>query len=426
MKKYLDKDVYKAFTERINFIFNEFEHIYVSVSAGKDSSVLVQLTNKIAQKRKRKFDVMFVDYEAQYKATIDHIYELKKLSNINQFYHIALPFKANNASSVFERFWYPWNKEFENKWVRPLPKDAFKEGNHPFGQLYNKNLFLRGIFKMFSVWYKKENKADKVANLIGIRANESMHRFRAVAFGENKYKKINYSTRVDTGLYNFYPIYDWLTEDIWVAVSHFDLMYNQVYELLYKNGISIHQARIAQPFGLRQIQGLSQWSTVEPETWHKLVNRVSGANFGNLYSKTSLLGHNGSCKPRYMTYQQYTVFLLESLGLYDKDLMLHYYRKIRIYFDHYLKEGRILFLNEIPEEISKKEVREKYFRDNGRWIQWKRIARCIEKNDFVLTGCNYGITKQDKIDYKKLKVRWGKLLDVAERTKTMMRLAKTC
>ena len=143
MKKYLDKDVYEAFADRIDFILNEFEHIYISVSGGKDSSVLVQLVNKIAHKKKRKFDVMFVDYEAQYKATIDHIHELKKLSNINVFYHIALPFKASNASSIFERFWYPWNKEFENKWVRTLPKDALKEGNHPFGKSYHKELFLR-------------------------------------------------------------------------------------------------------------------------------------------------------------------------------------------------------------------------------------------------------------------------------------------
>ena len=142
-----------------------------------------------------------------------------------------------------------------------------------------------------------------------------MHRFRAVAFGKNKYKQINYSTQVGTGLYNFYPLYDWLTEDIWAAVSRFDLMYNQVYELLYKKGISIHKARIAQPFGLRQIQGLSQWASIEPETWQKVINRVSGANFGNLYSKTSLLGYNKTCKPSHMTYQRYTVFLLESLWI---------------------------------------------------------------------------------------------------------------
>ena len=36
-KNYLDKNVYELAQERLNFIFDEFEHIYVSFSGGKDS-----------------------------------------------------------------------------------------------------------------------------------------------------------------------------------------------------------------------------------------------------------------------------------------------------------------------------------------------------------------------------------------------------
>ena len=409
-----NKNVYDSAIERFEFIFNEFENIYISVSGGKDSSLTVQLANIVAKKMNRKFDVMFVDYEAQYQATINHIYELKKLSQIDTFYHIALPFKSNNSSSVFNKFWYPWSEKYKDIWVRELPEDAITIKNNPFEELYNEELFLRGMFKMFSTWYKKVKNTNKVANIQGIRADESMNRFRAIAFGKNMYKNINYSTDNFNGVFSLYPIYDWRTEDLWAAVYKFNFYYNKVYELLWKKGVSIHEQRIAQPFGFRQMGSLNQWSYIEPDTWAKVVNRVSGANFGNMYAKTKLLGHNGTCKPDNLSWEEYLIFLLESLGLYSEELMLHYYRKIRIYFDHYIKEKRISQLSEIPEEIDKETVIREKGRDNGRWIQWNRLAKCVEKNDFALTGCNYGITKKDKETMQNLKNKWGLLLGLED------------
>jgi predicted phosphoadenosine phosphosulfate sulfurtransferase len=424
MKKYTNKNVLQAFNERMALIFPEFEHIYISLSGGKDSSVTIQLANEVAKKLNRTYDVMFIDYEAQYQYTIDHIYELKKLSNIGKFYHIALPFKAANSCSVFNRFWYPWNEAFKKDWTRPLPEDAITQHNHPFGNLYNPDLMLRGVFNMFAEWYKLYHNTNKVANIQGIRTDESMNRFRAVAFGVNMYNGIKWSTDNSNGVFSFYPLYDWRTEDVWAAVSKFNLSFNLAYEQLFKMGISIHDQRIAQPYGFRQMNGLAQWAAVEPSSWEKVVNRVSGANFANIYAKTTLLGHNGTTKPDHMSWEQYLVFLLETLGLYSPALMLHYYRKIRIYLDHYIEEGRIKSIDEIPEEIDKQTVIAEKGRENGRWIQWRRIAKCIEKNDFTLTGCNYGTTIQDKKDMQALKDKWGKLLGLEHyQTKEMKKLA---
>ena len=48
---------------------------------------------------------------------------------------------------------------------------------------------------------------------------------------------------------------------------------------------------------------------------------LTGVNFGNIYCKTTALGNIKSCKPDFMTWQEYTVFLLESIGIYNRDLM---------------------------------------------------------------------------------------------------------
>ena len=42
-KLFLNKTVLEAAQERVAFLFDHFEHIYVSVSAGKDSTALYWL-----------------------------------------------------------------------------------------------------------------------------------------------------------------------------------------------------------------------------------------------------------------------------------------------------------------------------------------------------------------------------------------------
>lgn len=91
-KKYLEKNVLDATFERLEFVFDNFDNIYFSVSGGKDSSVMVQLANMVAKKKNKKFDVLYIDFEAQYKLTIKHVYELKKLSRCERFLSYCLTY----------------------------------------------------------------------------------------------------------------------------------------------------------------------------------------------------------------------------------------------------------------------------------------------------------------------------------------------
>ena len=43
-KKYLEQNVYDALQDRLHYIFNEFDNIFVSFSGGKDSGLLLNLT----------------------------------------------------------------------------------------------------------------------------------------------------------------------------------------------------------------------------------------------------------------------------------------------------------------------------------------------------------------------------------------------
>ena len=58
-KHYLNQNVYDASVERIKYTFDNFEKIYLSFSAGKDSTVMLHLVMDEAIKRnKRVFNFM--------------------------------------------------------------------------------------------------------------------------------------------------------------------------------------------------------------------------------------------------------------------------------------------------------------------------------------------------------------------------------
>lgn len=293
-KKYLDKNVLEAALERLQIMFENFDNIYFSVSGGKDSSVMVQLANKVAKQMNKKFDVLFIDLEAQYSHTIQHIQELKQLSQIRDFYHITLPIALRNAVSVLQPKWICWEKESEHLWVRDMPSDSININNCPFSW-FKKGEEFEEFTIQFANWYQKKYQ-ESIACGIGIRTDESINRFRTIAYQAKKitFKDYNWTTRLKLNekhidVYNFYPLYDWKTEDIWGAVSQLDLKFNYIYELMYKNGLGIHEQRLCQPYGDDQKNGLNQFKALEYETWTKVLNRVNRCKFWKY-----LLQNNGT------------------------------------------------------------------------------------------------------------------------------------
>ena len=64
-KIYSDEDVLTAALKRIHYIFEHFDNVCLSLSGGKDSSVMVQLTDMVADELDREYDVLSIHLEAQ-------------------------------------------------------------------------------------------------------------------------------------------------------------------------------------------------------------------------------------------------------------------------------------------------------------------------------------------------------------------------
>lgn len=415
MKIYNNKNVYESAMERFEIVLNSFDNYYVSVSGGKDSSIMLQLMAKKARELGKHFSVLYIDLEAQYKSTIDHVNELVDCTAdvVEDWYWVAMPLSLRNAVSAIQPKWICWDKKDKKKWVREYPtkrKDVIlcTEDHYPDGW----DWFFRGMefeefILYFAKWFNQKHSGHTAAG-IGIRSDESLNRFRTIISNtKERFEGHGWTTRVKLGgkaldVWNFYPLYDWRTEDDWIAVAKFNLHFNQIYELMYKNGLSIYEQRLCQPYGDDQRKGLDQFKVLEPETWEKVLNRVEGVNFGNIYCRTSLLGNIKSEKPDGMTWEQYAVFLLESIGMYAPEVRDHYHAKICTFLKWYEKEG--ITIDNVPEEADKKLESAK------KVASWRRIARAIEKNDFWMSRLSFGETKSDVKRLFELKKKYHNII----------------
>ena len=253
-KYFLEQNVLQASIDRIKWTFDNFEKVYLSFSAGKDSTVMLHLTMDEAKKRNVKIGLLIVDLEGQYKLTIDHIKAcIEEYKDYIDLYWVCLPIHLRNAVSVYEPFWKCWDNDRKDDWIRELPDQGINDMNYfPF---FQDGMEFEEFVPEFGEWYAE---GKLTACLVGIRTDESLNRFRTIASDSKvKLKNKSYTTLVTDNVYNVYPIYDWRTEDIWIYhAKNKDKRYNKLYELMHKAGLSISQQRICQPYGDDQRRGL--------------------------------------------------------------------------------------------------------------------------------------------------------------------------
>lgn len=378
MPKYkLSKNVYDASIERIRFAFDEFEKIYVSFSAGKDSTVMLHLVVSEAIKRNKKIGVLLVDLEGQYKFTIEHATEtIEKYKEYIYLYWVCLPIHLRNAVSVYEPFWKCWDTEKENDWIRQKPEFAIKEPSiFPF---FRDGMEFEEFVPEFGEWYAD---GKKTACMVGIRSDESLNRYRTIAsMSKERYNDKCYTTKVTDNVFNFYPIYDWRTEDIWTYHYKFpENRFNQLYELMHKAGLGIHQQRICQPYGDDQRRGLWLFHLIEPETWAKVVSRVNGANSGALYinESGSINGYHNIQKPNGHTWQSFSNLFLNSIPDKTKE---HYLNKIYTFIEWWKQRG---YPNGIPDDAP-------YILESKKLVpSWRRVCKSLLRNDYWCKGLGF-------------------------------------
>jgi predicted phosphoadenosine phosphosulfate sulfurtransferase len=306
-KKIVDQSVIDLARERVSYAFDLFEHIRVAFSGGKDSTVCLNLAFDEARKRNRlPLDVVFFDEEAIPLQTVEYVRRVSQDKNIDLRW-FCVPIKHANACSKASPYWYPWAPEDKDLWVRELPPEGITELK---GYDYSKVENRRSIPELESLL---EDPQLVVGSIMGIRAQESLMRYRAVTKRTEENYIVKYAGgtwQSDSGvdfigsIWKVYPIYDWSTEDVWTAPKKFGWDYNRAYDVMEKAGLSHFQQRCAPPFGQEPMRGLWTFAVCFPEIWHKMYKRVPGAATGARYGQTRLFAFGKKIKkPDNMSWQ---------------------------------------------------------------------------------------------------------------------------
>lgn len=417
-KVYIDKDVYTAAKERIAYLFKEFDRVLVAFSGGKDSGVCLNLCYDYARDHGllHKLSMYHIDYEAQYQMTTDHVEQtFAQFPGIRKYW-LCLPLEAQCACRMDGGTWTVWDAEKRDIWVREMPthESVVTEENCPFP--FKKGQTDYTVQSNFSKWHGKT--FGKTAVVVGIRATESLHRYRAVSHDE---KKIIYSGKkwcsvVDKNTVNAYPIYDWETQDVWTYYGKYEKPYNKLYDLFYQAGLGIEQMRVASPFNDCASSTLHLYKVIDPNCWGRMVGRVNGVNFTAIYGGTTAMGWKSITLPAGHTWKSYFYFLLNTLPEKTRQHYLRIFEKSLKYwtvdggnvendiFDDMTAKNDVAFssiepaakyptkqkvtFTEYPDDLDTKG-----FKDVP---SYKRMCICILKNDYYCKYAGFGQTKEAK------------------------------
>jgi predicted phosphoadenosine phosphosulfate sulfurtransferase len=417
----MKKNVYELAQQRIRMIFNDFDAIYVSFSGGKDSGVMLNLCIQYIRENnlKRKIGVFHMDYEIQYGETTKYVDRVLQANpDIIEVYRICVPFKVNTCTSMHQTYWRPWDNEYKDFWIREMPANCYTNADFPF---YDRTMWDSEFYILFAQWYHHLKKAKRTCCLVGIRTQESQHRWRTIHGNKRcfMYRNLRWTRQISEGIYNAYVIHDWLTTDIWTANGRFAWDYNRLYNLYYQAGVPLEKQRVASPFILAAQESLHLYRAIDPDTWGKMICRVNGINFTSLYGHTSVMCQKTVCLPPGHTWESYMQFLLSTL---PEDIRSNYLQKLSVSINFWRKKGGCLpektieklkacgieieVLEHSNYKTTKRPVRMKY-QDDINIIEFKnlptfkRMCICILRNDHLCRYMGFALTKKE-IENRKL------------------------
>lgn len=421
-REYMEENVYDAFLRRMKLIFEEFDHIFISFSGGKDSGLLLNLVLDYRNKYfpEKKLGVFHQDFEAQYTVTSEYIERtFERIKDQVEPYWVCLPMATRTAVSSYEMYWYPWDDKKKESWVRPMPEKEYVINleNNPI-TTYHYRMHQEDLAKQFGRWYRMAHGGGKTVCLLGMRADESMQRYSGFLNMQSGYKGECWISPQFKDVWAASPLYDWGHQDIWHANYLFDYDYNQLYDLYYKAGLKVSQMRVASPFNDYSKASLNLYRVIDPQVWVNLVGRVRGANFASIYGRTKAMGYRNVTLPEGHTWKSYTIFLLDTLparirnnyikkfntsihfwhntgGGLDEDtiqeLLDHGYKIQRNGVSNYTlkKKSRIIFTEKIPDDTDD-------IRSTKDIPSWKRMCYCILKNDHNCRFMGFGLTREQQ------------------------------
>lgn len=277
---HLGRDVLTVARERVRRSLAGCDMPLVSFSGGKDSTVVLNLVLEEAKRMRRlPVDVFFADEEIVAPETVDYVRRVAARRSVRLFWS-CIPLRHRNACSRKQPWWYTWNPEERELWLREMPPEARTSESYPQVPWTTIQEQTQALFP-----------SDRgiVVQFLGRRTQESLTRFRMIALrrGAAAFMTRNPKTHMRWAD----PIYDWKASDVWTAIKTCGWDHNEAYDLFSALGISASQQRLAPPYGEEPSRQLWVWQRCWPEMWDGMQRRVLGADSGKRYTRTGVYAY---------------------------------------------------------------------------------------------------------------------------------------
>jgi predicted phosphoadenosine phosphosulfate sulfurtransferase len=303
--------VLEAAQKRIAFLFDNFESLIVSISGGKDSTVMAHLALEEARKRNRKIGLFLLDEEVLYQSSVDQVEYLMNLypENTTRIW-LQIPFCLTNSTSISDGQLNCWEPGDHKLWMRPKKEFAIKNKpwnpeNERFKSGYSW-LDFYGVIENFERCYKN------TAFLVGLRAaGESPNRWRAVVKNPITIngKRVYWGTKKGENV-AMYPIYDWNFHDVWKYIAINDLRYSKIYDFQFKKGYPINEMRVSSLIHERAFKSIVDLPEFEPKTYARLTKRIKGIALAQETGKAAKLFKVSKLPKNFQSWIAYRDFLL--------------------------------------------------------------------------------------------------------------------
>jgi predicted phosphoadenosine phosphosulfate sulfurtransferase len=299
MKVYKNKNVYDEALDRIRLLYDEFPLVMVSLSGGKDSTVILELTKIVARERNAlPVKVMWLDQECEFEATVEYVKKVMYDPEVEPMW-FQVPFRLLNATSGKETWLNVWGEG--EQWVREKDPISIKEN------IYGTDRFVELMEKIVDKTFD-----HPVAVLTGVRTEESPARFMG-ATGDVTYKWITWGNTINKkkGIYNFHPIYDWTYIDVWKAIYDHKWLYNTHYDELFRYGTPVRKMRVSNYHHETAVHSLFLLQEIEPQTYEKATQRISGIDTAGKMGKDDWFVYE--LPFMFSSWTEYRDYLLEHL-----------------------------------------------------------------------------------------------------------------
>ena len=275
-RMFLDINCVEAARARIRHVYDTFDTVCVQFSGGKDSTAILYLAKEVHDERGLgPVRAIFRDEEMVSPRTIEYVERVRNYPWVNMEWY-CLPSSSEiwvlgRRQSVL--FWSEKRKN-EGRLVRDMPPFAIN-GKH-FGLSHEETL------PQSIDYYTMQGKTGSVAFLTGVRANESMIRYRSLVqkLHEN-YIVTPYKMKKSIPLKFAKVIYDWQIDDVFKFLNEeHNAEYCSYYDVAAMTGSN---TRVGIPLHAIAIRRIGDVIVTEPEFYDRLVTAFPYIDAQRLY-----------------------------------------------------------------------------------------------------------------------------------------------